>query len=109
MQDRVAVRAASLTKAQMSTIPMEYIMKEMSNIIPQNVVLDSLGVDQKGKTLDMIGVVYGPRSLAEDVLTKFMEALEQSKYFKDAQLASIQDKIVDREEVAGFEITCSLD
>lgn len=108
LQDKLAERRAFLTQAQMSEISTEYMMKELSNIIPPNVVLDWLSINQKGKTLDMKGVFYGPRPSAEGTLTKFMEGLERSRYFKDAQLTSVQAQ-TGKEDASGFEITCSLE
>jgi len=109
LQKRVAARQAFLEKAQMSQVPVEYIMKELSNIVPSGIVLEALNIDQRGKALDLKGIVYGPRSAAQEVLTKFMEDLERSKYFKDAQLSSIQGGNVDNEEISTFEISSSLE
>ncbi|MBI5144443.1 MAG: rod shape-determining protein, partial [Candidatus Omnitrophica bacterium] len=109
LQDRVVERSAFLSQARMSDIPLEYIMKELSIIIPPNVVLNSLGVNQKSKTLDVKGIIYEPRGLAEGILTKFMEAMERSRYFKDAQLASVQDATIGREPSSSFEMSCLLE
>lgn len=109
LQDRVVERSTFLAQARMSEISLEYIMKEMSNIVPSDVVLDSLVVNQKSKTLDMKGIVYEPRGLAEDILTKVMEAIERSKYFRDAQLASVQGTATGREPSSSFEMSCSLE
>lgn len=108
LQDRVAERTAFLNQARASEIPTEYILKELSHLIPPNIVFNTFSLDQRNKTMELKGVVYGPRASAEEVLTKFMEALEKSKYFKEAQLGSIQDRTSGREEYATFEITCSL-
>lgn len=109
LQDRVVERSAFLSQARMSEIPLEYIMKELSRIIPQNCVLDNLSVDQKTKTLEMKGVIYEARGTAEEVLTKFMEALERSRYFKDAQLTSVQGRTTGREASSNFEMSCLLE
>lgn len=109
LQARVNERMIFMAQARTSEIPVEYIMKELSSVIPRNVVLDNLTLDQKAKTLDMRGVVYEPKGLAQDILTKFMEALERSKYFRDAQLVSVQGATMGREEISNFEISSSLE
>lgn len=109
LQNRVVERSAFLNQAKMSEIPLEYVMKELSIIIPPNCVFDSLSVDQKGKALDMKGIIYEPRGLAEGILTEFMESLERSRYFKDAQLAFIQDTTTGKGPSASFEISCLLE
>ncbi len=109
LQDRVSERMVLLNKLKQSTISLERVMKELSNIIPQNVVLESLNISEKNKSLDMKGLVYGPRNSAEEILTKFTEALERTRYFKDAQSSSIQDRTTGSEEMSSFDITCTLE
>ncbi len=110
LQDRVTERALFMAQAQASEAPTEQIMKELSSVIPSNVVLEHLRLDQRGKTLDMSGVVYEPKGLAQDILTKFMETLERSKYFKDAQLVSLHGTTTAaRAEISNFEISSSLE
>lgn len=109
IQDKVREREAFLANIESKSINYEYIMKELSNIIPSNVVLESLSIEQNSKTLNMKGVVYGSRSGAQSILAKFMEELEKSRSFKDAQLSSIQGGKSNNEEISVFEITCFLE
>lgn len=108
LKDMLADRTRFLAQVQMSEVPVEHVMKELSNIIPPNIVLNWLSIDQRGKTLDMKGTIHEPKGSAEEVLTKFMESLEMSKYFKDAQLASVQAQS-GKEESSSFELSCSLE
>lgn len=109
LQERVTARQAFSERAQVSQVPVEYIMKELSNVVPSGIILETLNIDQRSKSIDFKGMVYGPRGAAQEVLTRFMEDLERSKYFKDAQLSSIQGSKIDNEEVSIFEISSSLE
>lgn len=108
LQDRVNERENLETRIEMSEVKIERIMKDLSNLIPQGVMLKNLSID-KGKMLNMKGVFYGPRASAEGVLTKFMESLEKSINFRDAQLSSVQAATDTKEEASNFDINCSLE
>jgi len=108
-KDRVAEREVFQQKARAAEIPVEHLMKELSHIIPPQVVLNWANINESGRVFDMKGVVLEPRGKAEGTLTVFMEALERSSYFKDAQLSSIQGTAMDGEEASAFEISCSLE
>lgn len=110
LSDKVAKREDIMARAKASSLPLEKIMKEISNLIPNNVVLDSLSVDSRSDTVNMRGVVYEQRGRAEAVLTKFMENMEQARFFKDAQLSLIQSGGESgKDDVSNFEINCSLE
>ncbi len=109
LKDRVKEREVLMEQASMSETPLEYIMRELSNMIPSDTVLETLDIDNKAKMLNMKGSFYGPRSSAQEVLTKFMEDLEKSRYFKDAQLSSLAGSRSGGEEISSFEITSILE
>lgn len=109
LQEKVVEREAFLRQAEGTEVPTAYIMKELSNIVPDNVVLNSLQVNQSGKVITMRGYVHLPGSNVQRVLTKFTEDLERCMYLKDAQISSVQGSKVDNEEVSSFEIVSSLE
>ena len=111
LQTKIVEREVFLAKIKESDVNMEHLMKVLSNIIPQNVVLEGLSLNPKTKTLDMRGIFYGPKNDAEKILTKFTEDLEKAKEFKDAQLSSLQSQAqaAKEGETSHFEITSSLE
>lgn len=109
LQERAAEREAFLARVGVTDAPFEPIMKELSNAIPPRVVLESLDIDRQGKVMNMRGTVHEPKGVAQRTLTAFMEAMERSGYFRDAQLVSIQGKEGGKEEMATFDISCSLE
>ena len=109
LQGKVIERETFLRQAQGAEAPTAYIMKELSSIVPDNVVLNSLQVNQSGKVITMKGHVYLPSSNVQRVLTKFTEDLEKCRYLKDAQISSVQGLKLDNEEVSSFEIVSSLE
>jgi type IV pilus assembly protein PilM len=109
LQQRAAEMGTFLTQVHYGELPTEYIMRELSTIIPQNVRLDVLELNPRSRTLDMRGVIYEPKGVAEEVLTKFMEALEKSLYLREAQLVSLQGESSAKEDVFHFDINCVLE
>jgi Tfp pilus assembly protein PilN len=109
LRARVLERESFMSSIQASEVQMEYIMKELSNIVPSNVVFDELVINKKAKTLDIKGIFYGPNSSAQTVLAKFMEEIERSKYFKEAQLASLHAAASAGRETSNFSINCLLE
>ncbi|MDD5422986.1 MAG: pilus assembly protein PilM [Candidatus Omnitrophota bacterium] len=109
LRNRAVEREAFLSSLQAGELPVENIMKELSNIIPQNVVLQNLTMNKKAKTVNMSGFVYGPGSSAQTILAKFMEDMESSRYFKEAQLDSLQLGKAGSQDSSTFSMACSLE
>lgn len=109
LRERVVEREAFLSTIQAGEIPIERIMKEISNIIPTGVVLDNLAIRKKEKLLTMKGVFYGSSSAGQPVLARFMEEIKRSVYFKEAQLVSLEGSKAQDKDMASFDIVCSLE
>ena len=110
LQDKVDEKEKLLYAIKKSNVSFDKIMKELSSVIPRDVVLSNMNINQSIKSLDMSGTVYGPRGVAEQTLTRFMENIEKSGYFKEAELVSIQSgKSSSKEDIATFRISCLLE
>lgn len=110
LQDRVEEKENLFNSIKKSSFAFDEVMKELSAIIPRDVVLTSMTIGKNSKSLEMSGVVYGPRGIGEATLTRFMEQLEKSGYFKEAELTSVQSgKSSSKEDMATFSISCLLE
>ena len=86
------------------------IMKMLSNLVPKAIVLESLRLDTGAKDLDISGSVRQGGVEAQATLTGFMEELEMSVYFKEAQLSRVEEKGAGAEgSGAYFNINCQLE
>lgn len=89
-------------------VPSVSIMKELSNVVPQNTVFDQLIIDQKSKKLRIEGTVYLESRVGEVVLTDFMETLEKSPYFKGVNLESSKKGVSEEKKAVLFAINCDI-
>ena len=82
---------------------MEGILKVLSNIVPREIFLDELILDQASHEIILRGVVSGGGQ-PETILTPFIGYIEASPFFTDATLVSSREKDGTHE----FEIRCDL-
>ena len=107
LRDRVGEREDLLKRLESTEVRPSAIMVEIRKIIPSSVVLEWAKADFLAKTFDIGGVVAVSGGSAEGILTKFMQDIEKSKYFREAQLASLQD--AQGGTTARFEINCQFE
>lgn len=88
-------------------LPVEAVMKTLSNTIPPEVILSSLRMD-KNNTLILSGTARGTKESSEKILAKFMEDLEKSEYFSAADLSSLQTASDGQGGESRFDMICSL-
>lgn len=100
-----------LSQAMKIDLPAEKVMRELSILIPRNIVLNNLSLEKPSMAVEMTGVVFAPSGQAEKTLTEFMENLENSKYFRDAELGNIQVNRAEGKEAASsaFTISCFME
>jgi len=89
--------------------PTMYILKELSNIIPDNIVLDSLKVNQNKNSISFSGTVFTGSDVGEVMLTEFMESLERSPYFTNINLVSSQRGTGGEEPATLFSMSCNIE
>lgn len=106
--NKISQRERFVNAVRTQETPSIYILKELSNIIPENIVLGNLLINQKEGIIKFSGTVYMGTEVGEVVLTKFMESMEKSHFFKNINLESSQKEVIGDEEVAIFSISCSI-
>ena len=108
LYDKILQREELSNAAKAREIPSISILKELSNIIPENIILNNLDIDQRAGIIKFNGVVYLTSEVGEVILTDFMEEMERSPYFKDINLESSQKSVIDNKKVALFNISCNI-
>ena len=103
-QGRVDEREAFLGQVRSAEVRPAPVMMELARIMPPNVILDWARIDIVNKTMDIGGIVVGTKGTEETVLTKFDKDIEKSKYFKEAQITSVQAVDDPKESKSRFEI-----
>jgi len=104
LKERVDEREDILKKLESTEIRGAPIIRELSRLMPPSIILDWIKISTIDRTMDIGGVVLGARGDVERIATKFMGDIEKSKYFKEAQLSSIQEDETKGEEMSKFEI-----
>lgn len=80
------------------------ILKEISNIIPEGVLLEELSLEKASGAVQLKGRIFGPGK--DNVLAQFMVALDESPFFDGIELVST-GKAPGGESMS-FQINCSL-
>lgn len=108
LQNKIIERAAAVAKIKEGEVSHISILKTKSKIIPKNIVLQELSVNEDKKTVDIKGIIYLNGAVPEDELTRFMEKIESSTVLKNADLVSVTKDEREGKPIAQFEINCSL-
>lgn len=89
-------------------VPLYYVFKALSNLIPKGVYLESLSIIDKANRLEMVGVILETTDSAEVTLANFIKALEDSPFFNNVNLISSQDTEKLGRGALEFNISCNL-
>ncbi len=103
LYDRIKERKALIDGVRSLELPTVAILKELSNIIPDDVVLTSLLIDQKARVLRFNGNAY-----YDSDVTDFMQKMERSSLFKDVNLESSHKSTIKGEDAESFVINCAI-
>jgi Tfp pilus assembly protein PilN len=106
--DKAAERESLINAVRAREVSTLSIMKEISNITPQNIVLDSLEIDQQQAKAAFKGIVYTAGGVGEVMLTDFMETIEKSPYFKEVNLETSEKGAIENNKVVFFTINCAI-
>jgi type IV pilus assembly protein PilM len=109
LKERVDEREALLKRLQSTEIKGYIMMRELSRMMPPNMVLDWIKASIADRTVDIGGIIFGRPGVIEEVITKFMGEMERSKYFSEVQLTSVQHVDGQSEERSKFEINCIIE
>jgi type IV pilus assembly protein PilM len=104
LKEKVDLRENLVSKIQKNKVPAEGLLKLISVIVPGNIILDELILDEASHTLSLKGVVSVTGDTAESVLSNFMKEIEASSFFKEANLVASKDTA----GVHEFQIQCDL-
>lgn len=85
-------------------VPLDGLLKSMSALVSSSIILNELKVDQITHTMWLSGVITSGRDSVEKVLTDFMNAMENSKFIRDANLINSNEEL----GINSFEIKCEL-
>ncbi len=104
LNQKIIAKEQLLDKIQKDKVPVDGLLKLMTTLVPNNVILNEFIMNQERHTLVLSGAITEQVAAAETTLTIFMEKLEASSFFKEATLVS-SSKTIDAQK---FEIKCDL-
>lgn len=104
LKQNIDVREDFLSTIRKGRVPVDGLLKLISTLIPENIVLDELALNQKAHNLTLRGAIFGAEQVADLALTEFMEDIEASSFFTEASLTSSEKVGKSRK----FEIKCDL-
>jgi Tfp pilus assembly protein PilN len=117
---QVKEKLSQFPSSMVIPVPYRNILKEVSYILPDNVTLTLLSVQQKGKPskgestthegreLHITGLTFGNDVNCLTALALTMERLEGLPLFKNVKLVSADENKLYTRPGAGFEIVCDL-
>jgi len=89
-------------------VPLYYIFKSLSNIVPREIYLQSIDIKDKATSMRIRGITLETKETAEVSLAGFIKLLEDSPLFNNVLLDSSEDVIALDREAVEFQINCSL-
>lgn len=104
VKDRLDLRENLIDRVQQARVPAGGLLKILSAMVPNEIILEELILNQEKHILTIKGSVSAWTKTAESVLTEFMKNLEASPFLTEATLLSSK-------KTAGiqiFEIKCDL-
>jgi len=104
LKDKIDLREELIGKIQKGKVPAEGILKVLSMLMPQEIILDELILNQQSHLLIFHGKLLAGENSAETILANFMQLLEASNYFTEASLVSFKRTAMVQE----FEIKCDV-
>jgi hypothetical protein len=93
-----------IDKIQSERIPVPGLLRLISSLVPSDIALRLLVLDQEKNTLILKGVVSGSPEIAEALLIKFTQKIEASLFSSEATLVSFAKA----DKLPEFEIKCDL-
>lgn len=107
--NKVSQRSELVAKISSGSLSYINIFNEISNIIPDNIMLGDLSINENSKILSLRGKSFYTGKTPEEILTSFMQDMEKSRFFKEANLKKIAKSGKGLEEIADFEIECKIE
>lgn len=108
MHDMVSHREEAVAKIKQGQIPGELLLKEIGYVVTDNIILDNLLLNMDNGIIKFYGTLYPQTKVIEDEMINFMEIIEESVFFEDANLISVKKVEIKNVLVVKFEIRCSI-
>ncbi|MBU0709335.1 MAG: pilus assembly protein PilM, partial [Candidatus Omnitrophica bacterium] len=89
-------------------IPTVKILKIVSNVTPKELFIRDLTLRSENKSGTIKGVVKSMGENPDKILSKFIRSMEESRYFKNANISSVQKKKEESFDVTDFQISFKL-
>jgi len=106
---RVEIRKKLQSHIVKDRLPLFWYLKEVSRIIPSNIILDSISVKIEAQNLDLDGIVFSSEKDAAADITNFMAKIEDSDFFESADLVSSRKIMKDDATAYAFSIKCKIE
>ena len=100
----VEEKESFIAQLRQGKIPAEGLLKLISTMVPAEIMLDELRLEQEKHKLFLKGTINARGEMIEKALAVFMEKMEASPFFMEVSLASS----VKGEDAQQFEIRCDL-
>lgn len=85
------------------------LFKELSNITPKDVILQTISVDtSEPKKIRMTGKIFAKYTIVDLALSQYIMVLDDSPYFSSVQLVSSKTDMYSPIPAATFEVVCQL-
>ncbi|MFH0762301.1 MAG: pilus assembly protein PilM [Candidatus Omnitrophota bacterium] len=104
LKRKIELRQSLIHKIKLGKVPVFGLFKVISSIIPGNIFITELSLDQQRHILVLKGRVLAGANTAESELTDLAKKLEGSSFFREATLVSSANI----SGIQEFEITCDL-
>ena len=108
INSRVSFRNNLEERLKKGAAPVDWYLKEISKIIPDSIVLNSIDLNKKDATLKIDGIVLPSVKDGTSEITNFMNRIEDSPFFESADLSS-SNKISKMDRISySFSIKCKI-
>ncbi len=109
MYNKVSQRSELVAKISSGSLLYINIFKEISSLIPDNIMLGNFSMNEDNKILSLKGKLFYTAKTPEEILTSFMQDIEKSSLFKEANLRRIVKSGKGLARIADFEIVCEIE
>ena len=108
LHSRIAQKNSIVSNTLKNQIPVYYLLKSLSNIIPGEIYLRSIKIENNARNIIIDGIAFEMGDIGEVIISKFIKSLEDSILFHNVLLESTQDVEVSKKKALEFEISCNL-
>jgi hypothetical protein len=88
--------------------PLGALLKKISALSPKEIFLNEFSLHCEAKTLTIAGIVRSAAANPDIIMTKFMQDMEDSPYFADVNLSSVEREKTEEIETVKFKLNVRL-